>query len=211
VAEPPLEAGVDEVRPHAPRTGHRWVDMAVAFCAIAISVISLFIAVDNGRTERKLVAASSWPFLVFDKDENGLVRGSRVVTLSIKNAGDGPARVQSAVVRLSGRIVRTREELLSQCCGMPKSTDLEGEVKVGLVTENYIVGILAAKDRLNFLAVRERPGNAALWKTFRAMHTLSFQVCYCSVLDDCWMTDLESTTTPTPVKSCPPRADSYRG
>jgi hypothetical protein len=59
MAEPPLEAGVDDIRPHAPRTGHRWIDAAVALCAIAISLISLFIALDNSRTERKLVAASS--------------------------------------------------------------------------------------------------------------------------------------------------------
>jgi len=94
--------------------------MAVAFSAITISVISLFIAVDNGRTERKLVAASSWPFLVFEKSLNGGPEaGSRVVSLGIENGGVGPARVQSAVVRLDGRIVRSREEILSICCGMP--------------------------------------------------------------------------------------------
>jgi hypothetical protein len=212
VAEPPLEAGVDEIRPHARRTGHQWVDLIVAFSAIAISVISLFIAVDNGRTERKLVAASSWPFLVFDKSLNGgLEAGSRVVGLGIENGGVGPARVQSAVVRLDGRIVRSREEILSICCGMPEATDPDGQVKVGLVTENPIVGVLAAKDSVTFLAMRERPGNAALWNAFRALRGLTFQVCYCSVLDDCWLTDLKSTTTPTPVMACPARRDGYRG
>ena len=209
MAEPPLEAGVDDVRPHAPRTGHRFVDMAVAFCAIAISVISLFIAVDNGRTERKLVAASSWPFLVVGKDENGLVPGSRVLSFSIENGGVGPARIQSAIVRLNGRIVRSRQELLALCCGMPASIDDDGEVRLGLQTENSIVGVLAAKDTITILALRERPGNAALWSAFRALHGLSFRVCYCSVLDDCWLTDMKSTATLTPVKSCPRLPDSY--
>jgi hypothetical protein len=209
VAEPPLEAGVDEVRPHARRTGHQWVDLVVAFSAIAISVISLFIAVDNGRTERKLVAASSWPFLVFDKENDGLVPGSRMAILKIGNGGVGPARIQSAVVRLNGRIIRSRWELLSLCCGAAWPTDREGEVRAGLINENHIVGVLAAKDSVSFLALRERPGNASVWDAFSVMRGLTFQVCYCSVLDDCWLTDLKSTTTPTPVRACPPRRDSY--
>lgn len=211
MAEPPVEAGVDEIRPHARRTGHQWVDLIVAFSAIAISVISLFIAVDNGRTERKLVAASSWPFLVFDHENNGLVAGSRVAVLKIGNGGVGPARIQSAVVRFNGRIARSRWELLSLCCGATWPTDTESEIRSGLISENPIVGVLPAKDSVSFLALRERPGNASVWNAFSAMGGLAFEVCYCSVLDDCWLTDLKSTTTPTPVRACPARKDGYRG
>jgi hypothetical protein len=212
MAEPPLETGVDDVRAHAPRIGHRWLDMAVAFCAIAVSVISLFIALDNGRTERRMVAASSWPFLVFEPDEEGLVQGARTTALRIKNAGVGPARVLSAVVRLDGRPARSRLELLSRCCGMPPTTDPYGQVALGLLDQNPIVGVLPARDDVIFLALRERPGNARIWNAFHlAAHRLTFDVCYCSVLDECWRTDLKSTTTPAAVKQCPPRADGYVG
>jgi hypothetical protein len=212
LAEPPLEAGVDEVRPRAPRTGRQWVDMAVAFCAIAISVISLFIAVENGRTERRLVAASSWPFLVFDPQEQGLARGSRITLLRVENSGVGPARVQSAIVRLDGKPVRSRIELLSRCCGMSPASDPDRQVELGLWAQNSVVGVIPAREGVNFLGLRERSGNEKLWQAFHlAAHRLSFEVCYCSVLDECWRTDLASTTTPTPVRRCPPRADGYAG
>lgn len=194
-----------------PGTGHQWVDLIVAFSAIAISVISLFIAVDNGRTERKLVAANSWPFLVFDKENDGLLPGSRMAILKIGNGGVGPARIQSAVVRLNGRIVRSRWQLLSSRCGVTWPTDTDGEIRSGLLNENPIVGVLAAKDSVSFLALRERPGNGSVWNAFSAMRGLTFQVCYCSVLDDCWLTDLKSTTSPAPVKACPARPDGYKG
>ncbi len=65
MSEPPVHTSVDEVHAHAHKTGHRWVDMAIAISAITISVISLFVAIEHGKTEEKLVAANSWPFVIF--------------------------------------------------------------------------------------------------------------------------------------------------
>lgn len=54
--------------PH--RTGHRWVDISVAACALPVSVTSLMVAIRHGHTmERmaeanaRLVSANSWPML----------------------------------------------------------------------------------------------------------------------------------------------------
>ncbi len=183
--------------------------MAVAISAISISVISLFVAIEHGATERKLVAASSWPFLVYDSQITGLVEGSKAITLRIRNSGVGPARIQSVAARLDGKPVRSFAELLSACCGT-QPTDIDGLVKVGLYSENPIVGVLPAREGVDFLAVRQRPGNARLFDAFNvARHRLVFSVCYCSVLDECWRTDLKSTTTPQPVKQCPAVADGY--
>jgi hypothetical protein len=51
-------------------TGHRWLDISVAACAIVVSVTSLVVAIMHGRTmERmaeanaRLVSANSWPLL----------------------------------------------------------------------------------------------------------------------------------------------------
>jgi hypothetical protein len=211
VTEPPLHTGVEGVHVHPPRTGRHWVDMAIAVSAITISVVSLFVAVENGRTERKLVAANSWPFLVYSSQQNGLVLGSRTILLRVQNSGVGPARIQSVVVRWRGAPVRTRGELLSRCCGMP-GVDIGGQIKLGLVTQNPIVGVLPARDEVDFLALRERPDNAAIWSALNAARdALTFDACYCSVLDECWRTDLRSTTTPRPVEQCSSDASGYQG
>ena len=86
MSEIPVQTSVDDVHAHAHKTGHSWVDLAIALSAIAISVISLFVAIGHGRTEEKLVVASSWPFLTFDTTKNGLQAGNRVIDLHLKTA-----------------------------------------------------------------------------------------------------------------------------
>ena len=202
MSEPPLNTGVEGVHAHPPHTGRRWVDVAIAISAITISVVSLFVAVENGRTERKLVAANSWPFLVFSSQQTGLVQGSRTVTLRVENDGVGPARIQSVIVRWNGAPVRTHGEFLSRCCGMPDA-DFAGQIKLGVVSENSIVGVLPPRGGVDFLALQERSGNATIWNALNeARHALTFDACYCSVLDECWRTDLRSTTAPRPVRQC---------
>ena len=38
---------------------------------------------------------------------------------------------------------------------------------------------------------------------------LSLEACYCSVLDECWTTDLGPTSDPVPVDECVKKADAY--
>src|SRR3978361_1861466 len=103
MSEPPLHAGVGEVQAHAHKTGHSWVDLAIALSAITISVISLFVAVAHGRTEEKLVAAMSWPFLPFHTEKYGLEAGGWTIYFILQNSGVGPARVKWLRVSLDGK------------------------------------------------------------------------------------------------------------
>lgn len=159
MAEPPVHTAVDEVHAHARKTGHRWVDMAVAISAITISVISMFVAIEHGRTEEKLVASNSWPFLLFQSAQAGLTAGSRTLILRLQNSGVGPAR-----------------------------------------------------DGVDLLAWRERPGAQAIWDRLNSSRNrLKFQACYCSVLDECWVSDLTPTARPRRVRECRAGADDYAG
>ena len=209
MSEPPVHTGVDDVHAHAHKTGHRWVDMAIAVSAITISVISLFVAVAHGRTEEKLVAANSWPFLVYKSSQNGLVRGGRVVALTLENSGVGPARLQSLKVMLDGRPMRTFGELMGRCCGMPAVTGLQ-QVALGLQTRNDVVGVLPAREDVTFVAWRAGGPQPAIWDRLdAARRRLAFRACYCSVLDDCWTSDLTPTSKPRPVAQCQASPDDY--
>jgi len=211
MSEPPVHTGVDEVHPHAHRTGHRWVDTVIAVSAITISVISLFVAIEHGRIEGKLVAANSWPFLVFKSSENGLVVGSRVLDLRLENSGVGPARVESVEIDLDGRPLRDHTDLMSRCCGAP-DPDLLHQVREGLISQNELIGVLPAREGVDFLAWRELPGNDKLWSALNtARNRLTFHVCYCSVLDECWNTDLTPVAHPRPVRECKTSSNDYAG
>ena len=209
MSEPPVHTSGDEVHAHAHKTGHGWIDMVIAVSAITISVISLFVAVAHGRTEEKLVAANSWPFLVFKSSQNGLVAGSRTVVLGLQNSGVGPARVQSVEIMLDGRPVHTFDELMSRCCGLSPKPPLE-QLALGLQTRNDVVGVLPAREGVSFLAWREGGRDPDVWNRLNAArHRLTFKACYCSVLDECWTSDLTPTAKPRPVAQCEASPDGY--
>ena len=211
MTEPPVHAGVEDVHAHPRKTGHRWVDLAIALSAITISVISLVVAIEHGRTEERLVAASSWPFPVYVTQNTKTDDGSHLLVLRVENGGVGPARIQSVIIRYDDQVVRSRGELLKLCCGLP-DTGLDDQVKVGLFSENALAGIIPARDGTTFLAWHEQPGNARLLEAVNtARRRLAFSACYCSVLDECWRSDLSPTGTPARVPRCEPSADDYAG
>jgi hypothetical protein len=58
--EPPIQPGADGIEARPRKTGQSRLDLALACSAIFISGVSLFVAIEHGKTERDLVAASSW-------------------------------------------------------------------------------------------------------------------------------------------------------
>jgi hypothetical protein len=209
MSEPPLHTGVDGVHAQAHRTGHTWVDLAIALSAITISIISLFVAVGHGRTEEKLVAASSWPFPTFETQKNGLEAGGWTIYLILRNSGVGPARVKWLRMSLDGKPIRDRADLMTRCCGVPDGT-ADQLAPLGLVSQNPPVGVLPARDRVEVLTWRARPGNAAIISKLDGVrHRIRAEACYCSVLDDCWISDLTATAEPRRVDRCRPITDGY--
>ena len=201
MSEPPIETGPDGVQPHAPRIGHRWLDLTVAAVAIVISLISLAVAFFNAQSEQRMVAASSWPYLVYGTKRSQGVTGE--LSMSISNEGVGPARLKSLVVGYNGRKAHGLIELLHLCCGLPPGTSWTGLLKLGLVRESRPVGIYSPRDSLDIVVLDRTAANAAMWdRLATARLHLSFAACYCSVLDDCWVSDLSPVTDPRPVDRC---------
>lgn len=203
------EVGVDEISANPLKTGHKMLDLTIALSAITISVISLFVAVGHGRTEEKLVAASSWPFLTFETDKGGLEAGGWTIHLRVQNSGVGPARVKWFRVNLSGIQVRNRADLMSRCCGVPVG-DADQQIHRGLVSQNSPVGVIPAREGIEILTWRARPGNDAIMSKLDGVRSrLRTEACYCSVLDECWISDLTATAEPHHVDQCRPVLDGY--
>jgi len=207
------------VEPH--KTGHRWLDSALALCAIFISVTSLAVAIHHGRTmERmaqanaRLVAANSWPYLQFVRS-NGLVPSNLAglalpaqaefsTSWSIVNAGVGPARIESFELFWQGRRVHTIRDLISACCSPGNSSDGSE-----LVTSSLDGIVLRAGETLPLLLVRRTPENEEIVERLDGldMSSVTFRICYCSVFDECWITNLQ-TTRPEAVQQCPVEPES---
>lgn len=101
-------------------SGFSWLDISLALSAFFVSLVSLGLAIHNGRTMEKLVAANSYPNIEFSYGNafdfhDG--RGPRPgVYLSLENTGIGPARLRALELSFAGRPVANLHALLDICC-----------------------------------------------------------------------------------------------
>ena len=103
-----------ETHVHPHKVGHRWIDLALALGALALSIGSIVIAIQNEAAMKRLVTANSWPYLQLG---HGNVRdGAEVIHFDVRNTGIGPAMLEKLVVSYRGQPLREARELLARCC-----------------------------------------------------------------------------------------------
>lgn len=192
--------------PHT-QTGRRWLDLLVAFSALAISLVSIIVAVHHGRTMEKLVEADTWPYVRVDSSNVG-PEGERQVAITLRNAGAGPVKVKTFALLYQGRAYRDWPSLIRACCA-PAGLDLGSQealyAAVGndLVTGNTREIVMIPGDVQTVLRLGLQGANEALWKQFdRVRQRFTYRICYCSVFDDCFQSNLTSTDT-VRVAACP--------
>ncbi|HEX4972470.1 MAG TPA: hypothetical protein VJP86_12100 [Vicinamibacterales bacterium] len=195
-----------ELHHHAHRTGHRWVDFAVPLSALAVSMISLAIAIHHGHTMQKmadenarLVQANSWPLLQFTTG-NANDKGEPEITLNVENAGVGPAKLISLEIFHGDQRIRTPRDLVQALD--PATT--RPQLSLGLTMP---VVVRAGDSQL--LIGLKRQGQETFWdKLNTARFELRFRACYCSVFDECWVSDL-ATVSPQHIDHCAVNADTF--
>lgn len=197
-------------RPHG--TGFHWLDISLALSAFFVSLVSLGLAIHNGRTMEKLVAANSYPNIDIEPGNRfdfGDGLGLRpAVYLSVANTGIGPARMRSLQLSWQGKPAADLAALVALCCAaedaaaLPrmdywKSGDLRGYM-------------LAAGQSVNLYAWPEALGDPRWTRLNELREKVGLEVCYCSVFDECYVRD-SGHREPTPVKACPAVAVPYTG
>ncbi|HEY2177944.1 MAG TPA: hypothetical protein VGH15_05125 [Caulobacteraceae bacterium] len=202
MSDAPIHADPDgpEVRPR--RTGQGRIDLVLAISAIFISGVSLFVAIEHGKTERDLVAASSWPFL--QEISSNVWDNGRALAIGFGNSGVGPAKVKFLEVFYAGAPVRSSLDLLRRCCGLAAdAVGASAQIRHGLlksVADETV--IRAGENNPVMLLQRARAAPVVASRFDDALRRITFRACYCSILDECWLSDLRSTRT-HPVKVCP--------
>jgi len=196
-SEPPVETGADDIHAAPRRTGMRWFDLVMALSAIFISAVSLAIAIDNSRAEHNLVAASSWPFLraLYSNGYHG------DVALGVSNGGVGPAKLDSFQLFYKGQAVASNLDLLRRCCGLGSTTEdvmrqVHNKMRYSVVDRT----VMRAGEVQEVVGVRQ--DTEVGQRLADALPDIAFRVCYCSILDQCWVSSLQDTRV-TEVKACP--------
>jgi hypothetical protein len=206
MSEAPVEAGVDGVQPVPRKTGRPHFDVIVSLAAIFISAVSLFVAIEHGKTERDLVAANVWPFPRAIRS-NGY--GSRhSIAIGVSNGGVGPAKIRSFEMFYGGQPVSSGLDLLRKCCGLgPTAADVKAALPGGIYSSIIDESVLRPGEDNPVLQVQPTEaarGLADKLKRIDVLTKVGFRVCYCSVLDQCWISDLKSTQVQAVAECRPP-------
>jgi hypothetical protein len=208
VTEPPVAVAGEDIQAQPRRTGRSRTDLIIAVAAILLSVVSLFVAIQNAWTQREMVAASTWPFVTGWIKIGGNEHGD--LQFGIGNSGVGPAKLRSLEVFYKDRPVSSARELMRRCCALPVDAKAANAIlspRTASTVVNQIV-LRAGEDQPAFV-FRPDPAVADLAHRFgRALNDVSFRICYCSVLDECWRTG-SATMEPVRVKSCPAPAHPF--
>jgi hypothetical protein len=101
--------------------------------------------------------------------------------MSLENVDVGPARIHTFDVSHNGRQVMDLTEFIGECCA-PEDTPVR--TITGFV-EGRILPVGEAIDLLILSAERNDPEVYHRFDQIRG--ELAIQLCYCSVLSDCWM------------------------
>jgi hypothetical protein len=225
-----------EVEPPHLHHGHhgarRHLDWILPVCALFVSVVSLILAVIDGRAmgrmadaNARLVQANSWPFLQFGASDE-TPDGRPIEQFEVFNEGVGPAKIQTFEVFWRGRSVRNARELLTACCGLkpgdlPSATDLSGTpeqrakqmqtmIRDGLTTSSVSRRVIEPRETIIFLRLPPTTKSLSVYNALAGSASdITVRACYCSVFDECWVSSLR-TMKPTPVSECPTPKTPYR-
>jgi hypothetical protein len=200
---PPEPVGLDEelhARPTKGRVIHSLAERWTAIAAISISIVSLVLGITHGRAMDRLVKANSWPFLEFDSGNVLEDRERHALTLTIKNSGVGPARLETLQVVLDGRNYGNSRELIKACCSHSGSTVTSAYDDV--LTNPVAPRTIPANQAIEFFYWPKPQNASAEWDGLdKARQRLTFKACYCSVFDECWTSNLKGAR-PEEVDSC---------
>jgi hypothetical protein len=188
-----------------------WMEYVVTSAVLVISAISLWVAIGTEDANRRMVAASSWPFLQMQMN-NLDQQGHSRIDFYVVNSGVGPAKIESFQVFLDGKAYSDPLEYMHACCGLDIQLHLKQKYLPNvspIITGVAANTVLRAGEARSVLSVPLGTDNGPLWHALdKARSRTTFRACYCSVFDECWLSNLEGLN-PKPIDKCPIIANNF--
>lgn len=163
-------------------------DFIVALLAVVIGLSTMFVYIYQARIMSRQVQATTWPFLETIVSQSG--SGFYII---VKNKGVGPAIVKKTSVILDGQRFQESRNSLDSVAFL--ITGKRGLLN-GYTTVNNRV--LSANEEIQFIEVTDTASLILLQKSLPG-RSFKIEICYCSVLGDCWSVVDAKTTA---CKSC---------
>jgi hypothetical protein len=132
---------------------------------------------------------------------------SKVLTFTLDNAGVGPALIKSITLKYKDKIMDDLAEFYVACCLLKQpSTTLSEKIavlsKINNMSTQVTNTILAGQSSNRFLSVDYESNDAVFWnKLNKARWKLRVEICYCSMLDECYITEKNGVIES--IEQCP--------
>jgi len=194
-----------EVHSHVPHgTGIRWLDLSFGLGALFTSLVSLWIAVQNGNDMNRLVQANSFPYLQLYQSTEA-PDGKPRLALVVSNRGVGPGEIRTAELLVNGKPEPDLNAALADCCGAPSSY-------AAMRTSTLFGQMLRPGENLEYMQLPVTARDQAAAKLLKAAMAdkIETRICFCSVFDECWATSTRAEGRPTAVAECPSPKQMYR-
>ena len=202
-----------ESHSHAHPTGIPWLDLILAGSAIFISIVSLMISIHHGHTMEKLVEAnekqvraSTLPMLHFTTGNLDSTDKIRMIHFDLANGGTGPALIEWLRVKWNDVPTAGPRDFLDRCCANGSSSSAPRSYWFNTASG---MNLPATQSQMVFY-VRADNSDPDFYRRLDtdARFRIQAEACYCSVLDECWITNFK--TRAKMVKSCEAIPDKER-
>jgi hypothetical protein len=193
-----------ETEPHQPHPARsRRIDLVLALSAIAISMFSALMALENSRAAEKMVGenermvqASTWPFITIYQSAR-TEGGERMFRMTIENDGVGPAKIETVKLAYKSKPVTDYDllaALVARDAGYAGKRDF---------LQSSANPVLPARQNVSILMVQAPPSSPELIRAFiKARRDITLSVCYCSLFNECWTADNRPDGPPKRVRQC---------
>jgi hypothetical protein len=171
-------------------TRHRGRDVYLAMIATLIGFLALIISGYTAYVQRQQLRAQVWPYIAVSSDNVPPDVGFHVT-----NSGTGPARVTAVRVTVDKRPVPSWWQAQKAMGAEPG----------GVVTSQLSSTVVPAGKVMTMIRPYNDEASARFEGSFLSdKHAIIVTICYCSVLDECWV--VTSDTIPEAIAgpdACP--------
>lgn len=171
-----------------------YINVIASALAVFVSMVSLLLAYSSNRTQERMLAAASWPYLSYSQG-NSDGAGNDIVSLEVRNGGSGPAVLHWLIVRGEGRDLTDGPEVLAWA--------VPGESGLSNWSSSTTGLPLPPGEGVRFFRYAKDSSSLQAWSDVdRARWKIVVEGCYCSIIDECWR--FGESTQPVSVDRCGP-------